>query len=778
MKEIKKQEFNAFLSSKLNEPQQQAVQLHQGAILVIAGAGSGKTRVITSRIAHLMINEDAPPESIVALTFTNKAAGEMKERLHTFFGTNYKMPFVGTFHSFCLLQMRSNRHLLDKPDFTILDGDDQVSLVKSIIKRNALEKYATPSQLIYQISKLKNSYFLAETPDESLTHPRLKEVYLQYETEKQRSSCYDFDDLILCTLDLFNKNKDFKTKFQSVVKHVLVDEYQDTSKTQHLLLRHIALNHDNERALASLCVVGDEDQSIYSWRGATVTNMLKIKHEFAPCTVVKIEQNYRSVKPILDAANNLIEHNKLRNPKSLWSERKASHRIMLVSCRSGDQEAEVITHFVKQLPPEKLREVAILYRTHYQSRLIEEAFIHASIPYKIIGGIRFYERKEIKDLLAYLRLIANPFDRISLLRVINYPLRGLGDKFEEILMQTWQQQPFLDFQDLLKHLINEGVVTGAKLIAVKSFLSIFAGLHKSMSPASILDTLLIKTDFLSYLRKTLDDKEAETKIENVKEFAESVKIFEETFKGNDNLSPDDPFYTDGTKPSLDNFLFEVALLQEKIEDDETHDQVQMMSLHAAKGLEFDFVIITGLEEEILPSGKALTTNEELEEERRLFYVGVTRAKEYLMLTHASYRNRFGTIMHQVPSRFIKEIGSTLIKTIDTEKLHHMQIKDQLGSWVGIAPKQRDGLLTFQQFMPKHIAERKSLPEQKPISPIKKSTTLQTPTTGWHKNQHVTHKKFGTGIVTGVEKAEGEEYYITALFKMGKKILLSSFLEKD
>lgn len=788
------QTFNEFISTQLNPAQQKAVLQKNGGVLVIAGAGSGKTRIITSRIAQLILQENVAPRSIVALTFTNKAAGEMKERLNQFFEGNYALPFVGTFHSYCLLLLRTNPGLLPFEQFTIMDADDQLALINKIVKQHNLGKYTTASQLLSQISSLKNKTFMGLEIQE-LTTPLVRDVYAAYEEEKAQSHCFDFDDLILQVLTLFKKNANFRKKFQERVRHVLVDEYQDTSHVQHQLLKFMGLDEQNKFALDSLCAVGDEDQSIYSWRGATVTNMLKFETDFAPVNVVKVEQNYRSVEPILQVANSVIANNRLRNPKNLWSEKQAKNRVLTLQCRSSDQEAEAIAVLLQTLPDSiKRHEVAILYRTHFQSRHIEEALIRHSIPYKIVGGIRFYERKEIKDLLAYLRLIVNPYDKISLLRVINCPHRGLGKKFEEGLMESWQHNRLLDFKQLLPLLIDEE--TTLKQSSLKEFLAIFDGMDKDSKPLEALQRIVEATEYFNYLRASFEAREAETKIENVRELLQSVIVYEENRKESGDAS-------------LENFLHEVSLLQEQIQDQDSSDQVQMMTLHAAKGLEFKIVLLSGMEEGLLPSSKSLNSSEALEEERRLFYVGITRAKEYLILFCANFRHTFGQIVDQVASRFITEMPENLVQHVDIEKMHPSQISYFFAKLLG-GKQTTSSVVTFGRSFDsgptpppgnRFASAKKTSSFSAPVTKKKSFTPIAYPYTnkpqtnrlaevpvttqsestqsmgGWTKNQTVHHDKFGTGIVTSVEKAEGDDFYITALFRIGKKKILSSFLSK-
>jgi DNA helicase-2/ATP-dependent DNA helicase PcrA len=770
--------FDQFLKTELNAPQRKAVLKKSGATLVVAGAGSGKTRVITARIANLILNQKVDPSSIVALTFTNKAALEMKARITKFVGITSKLtsrrtlPFVGTFHAYALLLLRKNSSLLPFADFSIIDEDDQRALLKKILKRSGLEKQISATQLKHQISKAKNQ--LDGAPPHTGAVP-LKELFLAYETEKAQAHSFDFDDLLLTILRIFQNNNDFKKRFQSRIKHILVDEYQDTNGVQHELLKEMSLNDKKKFVLESLCAVGDEDQSIYSWRGAKVTNMLSFREDFAPVKIIKIEQNYRSVQQILKAANSVIEQNKQRHPKKLWSEKKGRDRILHITCQSGYQEADAISSYLKALPQKtKLKDIAILYRTHFQSRTIEESLIKNSIPYIIVGGIRFYERREIKDLLAYLRLVVNPFDRLSLFRIINRPARGLGAKFEELLYKEWNNNNLFDFKQILNYLIEEKKfkVTSAKKNSIKKFLEIFENLasrkeiSKSKKSTEILNEIIEKTDYLLYLRNAHDPHEADAKIENVHELARSVEKYK----------------------SLENFLYEVALLQEKLEKDkEKSDHVQMMTLHAAKGLEFDTVIITGLEEGLLPSTKSLHDSEAIEEERRLFYVGITRAMQRLVLFRSIYRNTYGQVNDQVISRFLTEIPSKYINHIDMTAIHPAKIKTLLAQWLG--SKLTFDVTTFGGSSIHH-------PSIRPLSRTPRYITSATSCFGgtrserakskpvhrkkngcaWGKNQVVLHKIFGPGIVKKVEKKSGSDYYLTILFKKSEKRILSTFVK--
>lgn len=745
--------FNQLLKKELNKQQRDAVTHKSGPVIVVAGAGSGKTRVITCRMANLILNHNYKPEKIIALTFTNKAAGEMKKRLSSFLGLQSKLPFVGTFHSYCLQILRSNPKLLPFSDFSILDEDDQKALVKKILKKYGLEKQFSTNDIIYQISNIKNKW-VPGLEEDFFSDQVVKEIYLRYESEKHAAHSYDFDDLILEVLKLFKNNKSFQNRFQEKIEHILVDEYQDTNMVQHELLKCMSLNNENKFNLKSICIVGDEDQSIYSWRGAVATNMLQFQQDFDPVTKIKIEQNYRTVQPILDAANNLIQNNKYRTNKTLWSDKKTKEkRVLSINCRSGIQESNIVSTFLSTIPKKtKLSENAILYRTHFQSRSIEENLIRNSIPYKIVGGIRFYERKEIKDMLAYLRLVVNPFDRMSLFRIINTPTRGLGNVFEEGLYTEWNNNPFLDFKQILEHLLNNKKVKipKAKKESLQNFLEIYRGLCNDQSISLIIDHILKKTDYLLYIQKNFDPKEAEAKTENIQEFVQSINSFESRRQKN----------------GVDIFLQEIALLQEKMESKENiENEVQCMTLHAAKGLEFENVILTGLEEGLFPSFRSVANPKALEEERRLFYVGLTRAKERAILLNAENRSTFGQINEQIESRFLDEIPKRLVKKINATDMTQIEIKSFFKSWLGGDEKSLFTFKDFKQNLKTTIQQKKAVPNK--IS----NQSL------WQKNQVVLHKVFGPGIIKKVEKKSEHEYYITATFKAGDKKVMSNFLSK-
>lgn len=771
-------QFNQFVETNLNPSQREAVTHKDGSLLIVAGAGSGKTRVITTRITHLIMNEQVMPSSIIALTFTNKAALEMKERIEKFLERKYELPFVGTFHSFCLRLLKQNSDLLESPFISILDEDDQHKILQNIINGAGLQKKVTAKQLSYQISQLKNQSIDPSQHESLSLNPMVREAFAAYEKEKIASRCLDFDDLLLEVVKLFRKNEKFKKDFQQRISHILVDEYQDTNIVQHELLKQMALipsatKKEQKLAVDSLCAVGDEDQSIYSWRGATVTNIMNFSKDFQGTKIIKIEQNYRSVQPILDLANHVIQHNTNRNPKNLWSEKKGSDRIRTIAFLSEYQEADSIAQFLKSASKkQKLNSIAILYRTHFQSRALEEAFLKNSIPYKIIGGIQFYERKEIKDILAYLKLVVNPYDRASFMRVINCPLRGLGTKFEEQFAQTWNQNLFATFKDITNQLIVNQEITGIKKDAVLSFIKLFDTISPHDKASSAVQKIISEVAYFTYLKDTFDPEEAISKIDNVKELIQAINHLESQ-----------------KITTIADFLDEVALMQAQIQEGgDEKDPVLLMTLHAAKGLEFDTVILTGLEEGLLPSSRSLGIEESIEEERRLFYVGITRAQERLMLSYARYRYQYGTMVDQRPSRFVREIPSGTMAGYDASYWNNTQISHFFNAWlVQGMPTSPQDFTTFAK--PKSNISAFSFKSKTVSAPIKtqsSETKLSSSKNilsdgafakaGFKKNQPVTHQKFGVGIVQDVELRANGITYLEVKFKIGTKKLDANFVK--
>ncbi len=779
----KKEAFDQFLTHQLNEPQRKAVEQHHGSLLVIAGAGSGKTRVITARISNLIINHHVNPRAIIALTFTNKAAKEMQERVRKFLPHEQNVPTVATFHSYCLQLLKTHQRLLPFENFTIMDASDQQKLITSILKKNDLEKRVNAKQILYTISSYKNKNATG-TPTDTIDSAhvyKFHEIYNAYEQEKRLSKCLDFDDLLVYTLKLFQENKEFKTRFQSQIRHILVDEYQDTNIIQNELLLHMALQSPGKLAIDSVCAVGDEDQSIYSWRGATIENILKFHKDFGPTTVIKIEQNYRSNQHILDIANHVISHNQSRNHKNLWSEKKEFQKTIIFQCPSEFYEADIICNLVATVQNyETLQSIAILYRTHYQSRVLEEAMIKAGIPYKIIGGIQFYERKEIKDLIAYLRFLHNPYDRISFSRIINCPSRGLGQKFEEEFAHLWNVDPFNDGLGIIQTMLSHKL-TVTKHQALTQFYHLFTNFTENVTPFDALQAIIEKTHYIDYLEDNFEKAEAQTKKENIEELLRAVIHF----------------HNEGIV-TVSQLLDEITLMQDRLkEQDQTQDYVQMMTLHSAKGLEFDTVILPGLEDGIIPSTQSINESN-VEEERRLFYVGITRACKRLLLTYCTSRNTYGQTNMQMRSRFLDEIPNNLVVEQSGNFWNKTQMKTFFQAWISgnTLPEKTEGSVqTFGKTAHSEHATQKKMPTSSTQSYSKKETAqkaleymlaqknkpksipmgMAQTTSPFQKMGSVEHTTFGTGIVHEVE-IKGTITIVTVRFHThGLKKIDSKFL---
>ena len=737
----------------LNPDQLKAVEHVSGSLLVTACAGSGKTRVITHRIAHLIREHAVPPRAIVALTFTNKAANEMKERVAQLIDDADEMPFIGTFHSYCVRLLKSNQDLLETPFVSILDEEDRRQLVNDLLKQHGAGKQLNARAVIHQISQAKNG-----PPDvarivssDAFSHPLVYEIYCGYEKEKQASRCLDFDDLLRETYRLFHTQPIFKQLFQERVRHLLVDEYQDTNELQHALLRHMT-QHEGKTVADSVCAVGDEDQSIYSWRGATIANIIGFRRDFPKTTAIKIEQNYRSVQPILELANNLITHNTNRTPKKMWSERTGKNRILSLACTTEYQEAAGLAQLVKKaLTNKRASQIAFLYRTHAQSRALEEALVREALPYRIIGGVQFYERREVKDILSYLKLIANPFDRTALTRIINTPPRGLGPKFIEQLKDEWADETERACTNILGTLKNHETVTNAKRASLENFLGILDDARSASKPSQMAEQIILRTQYLRYLKDTEDPQHERERTENIKELLSAIRHFEENSE----------------KPMLEGFLEEVTLMQERSKGYQDGDAVQLMTLHAAKGLEFDLVAITGLEEGTFPAYRAFECDDALEEERRLLYVGITRAREHLLLTNAHTRSHYGSRNHQQPSRFLQELGGqTPLMQADASRWYEHEFATTFSKWLrGEKPVQTSSV-------------RKRAPQTPRTSQAHSArTTHTTPTSssiggGIAPRRVVRHQTYGLGVVENITGKDEQAFALVKFGNVRKKIAVS------
>ena len=631
---------------KLNNEQKKAATFKDGPCLVIAGAGSGKTKVLTTRIANLIEN-GVKPYNILAITFTNKAAGEMRERVNNII--NAHDAFIGTFHSFGLKIIRENSALFNLTSaFTLIDTEDQTSIIKKIMKDiNITDKMISPAFIKSKISFIKNNMLSDSEISNFLISENEKiavKIYYEYEKILKRNNTLDFDDLLKKPVELFNSNKEVLEKYQDKFKYILIDEYQDTNEVQYKLVKLLSKKYLN------LFVVGDPSQSIYAFRGANYQNILNFEKDFKGCTVIKLPQNYRSTQTILDAANEVISHNKQRKDLDLFSDLGQGVKIKYIRTFNDSMENKRVVDEIQKLCEEgyNRKDMAIFYRTNAQSRSIEDALVKANIPYKVFGSFYFYKRKEIKDLLAYLKLIANPSDDVSLERVINEPKRKIGDKTIENLREKARSLNISMFE----------AIDSGKELEFKNLILNLIEISKDTSITGLID----KTLELSKMKETYEnDKslESDIRLENLMEFRSVSETYEKE-TGNVNLS---------------DFLMEVSLVSDAAEYSLDSDAVTLMTVHSAKGLEFKVVFIIGLEENIMPISKALYDDEELEEERRLMYVAITRAKEKLYLLNAGRRMLYGNMQMNPPSRFISEISDNLLDKEETKnEMHSLKTK--------------------------------------------------------------------------------------------------------
>ena len=650
------------LTLGLNEKQKEAVEHLNGELLVLAGAGSGKTRVLTSRIVNLVKNGIRPQE-ILAVTFTNKAAREMKERLASYLGeeTAQKM-WVGTFHSICGRILRMDIDKYSAPEgnkwdknFVIYDDIDSGTVLKNVIKKlNLDEKIYQPKLIKVIISNAKNKMqdaFTFSTYSRDYRSQKYSEIYTAYETDLKNNNAIDFDDMLLLTVNLLNTNKEVREKYFSRFRHILVDEFQDTNKAQYDLIRLLYTNNDAENMPddRSLCVVGDVDQSIYSWRGADYRIILNFQRDFRDTKLVKLEQNYRSVSNILDVANAIIVNNEQRISKNLYSTKGAGDKIEVYEAEDEAAEADYAARKISLLKNRmhNLSDFAILYRTNAQSRPIEEALISHSIPYKIYGGLKFYDRKEIKDIIAYLKVLYNPKDSQSIIRIINIPKRGIGTTTLQ-KMRTFADTKECSLFEIMDEIDTFEEINSGTKAKIQDFVKLIKKLQDNQHSMEFKEWVAYVIEHTGYLRELKEEntEEAEIRIENLQELLNVVSEFE-------------PLETDN---ELGEFLAQVALVSDLDKNvDETADMVTLMTLHSAKGLEFPVVFLMGLEEGIFPHARCFDSKSEMEEERRLMYVGVTRAQDKLYLTYSKRRQMYGEYKYYNPSRFLNEIPTELLE---------------------------------------------------------------------------------------------------------------------
>ncbi|WP_080873683.1 DNA helicase PcrA [Oceanobacillus timonensis] len=730
----------------LNPEQQKAVRHTEGPLLIMAGAGSGKTRVLTHRIAYLMGEKEVSPRNILAITFTNKAAREMKERVAKLVGPQGEYMWVSTFHSMCVRILRRDIDRIGySSNFSILDSADQLSVVKQVLKNlNIDPKQFDPRAMLGQISGAKNELITEDAFAKNAGNfyeRQVAQVYESYQKMLRKNQSLDFDDLIMQTIHLFDRVPEVLEYYQRRFQYIHVDEYQDTNHAQYFLVKQLANRYQN------LCVVGDSDQSIYRWRGADITNILSFEKDYPSAETVMLEQNYRSTNSILQAANKVIGNNPGRKPKNLWTDKDDGEKITYYKGATEQEEALYVADTIQQLIGNDRYEpsdIAILYRTNAQSRAIEDTFVKSGINYQMVGGTRFYDRKEIKDMIAYLRLIANPDDDISFQRVVNQPKRGIG-KTSMDRLQAYAATHDISLFDVVKEVDFTGVSKKAAN-ALAGFLDLIQSLTKQLeflTATDMVEAVLERTGYEEMLRNERSI-EAQSRLENLEEFKTVTQEFE---KANEDKS-------------LIAFLTDLALIADldrvDEEDPDQSKKITLMTLHAAKGLEFPVVFLIGLEENVFPHSRSMMDEEEMEEERRLAYVGITRAEEELYLTHAQMRTLYGRTNMNPLSRFINEIPPELMEGMEpVEKTPfggNSRKENSFGSW-----------------------QKQEAPPKKRAEKIQGPKPSGAESEDWSVGDKAIHKKWGTGTVVRVQ-GEGDKLELDVAFPapIGIKRLLAQF----
>lgn len=723
--------MNSLLTG-LNKEQQQAVQHTEGPLLILAGAGSGKTKVLTVRIAHLLA-QGVNPYEILAITFTNKAAKEMKSRVESLVGDVANRIWLSTFHSFCakFLRFELDNFLGYNSNFTIYDTSDSQAVIKAALKAlNLDDKYYPVGAMIGAISDAKNKLLFASDfrkQARDFYQQKVADVYEYYERELRKNNALDFDDLLLVAVKLLQSNEAVLDKYSKRFCYVMIDEYQDTNHAQYLLAKLLASHWKN------IAVVGDADQSIYAWRGADIQNILDFEKDYPNCTSIKLEQNYRSTKIILDAANAVIENNEGRPKKNLWTDKTEGAKIQHFTAQSEHEEAAFIgdtiakKHDIHGVP---YGDMAILYRTNAQSRVLEEALIKRALPYTMVGGTKFYDRKEIKDVLAYLRVLYNPFDDLSLLRIINVPKRSIGATTVAKLQDYARANGTSLFMTLTQlHLVD--TIKGKTKEKLEEFGILIFTLVAEMEDKTVLDILesiLDRTGYLAQLEESTDPQD-QARAENIGELLSVAKDFQDT---NPN----------GT---VEDFLEQVALVNDVDSFEQEESKVTLMTLHAAKGLEFPIVFLGGLEEGLFPHSRTLMNPEEIEEERRLAYVGITRAEKELYISNATTRTVFGRTSSYLPSRFIDEIPEELVDGLRAKRKVPDDIK-------------------------RHVPQHMSVTSRPVTKPIVRNEVIAD----WKVGDTAIHSKWGNGKVINVA-GEGAGMKLTIEFPtQGVRVVMAKF----
>ncbi|MBQ5600127.1 MAG: DNA helicase PcrA [Lachnospiraceae bacterium] len=746
----------------LNPMQQEAVLHTEGPLLILAGAGSGKTRALTHRVVYLIEEKGVAPWNILAITFTNKAAGEMRERVNSLVEYGADSVWVSTFHSLCVrILRRFIENLGYDSSFSIYDTDDQKTLMKQIFKNlDVNTKQYKERGVLGIISAAKNELI---GPEEFAMNARISgtfrdqkiaELYREYQTQLKKNNALDFDDLLVKTVELFDNNPEILDYYQEKFRYIMVDEYQDTNTAQFRLVSQLAKKYGN------ICVVGDDDQSIYSFRGANIRNILNFEETFPGARVVKLEQNYRSTRTILNAANGVIRNNSGRKDKTLWTENPEGSRVRVKIFDTAYDEAEgIVKDMIKQ--GGSWKDYAVLYRTNAQSRIIEEKCIAYNVPYRLVGGVNFYQRKEIKDILAYLKTIANGRDDLAVQRIINVPKRGIGATTVGKINLFAMEHDMNFYDTLLRIAAVPGIgKTAAKIDKFTDEIGRFRRmLRDGESIQDVIEEILSSTGYKEELQEE-GEVEAETRLQNIDELVSKAVSY----------------WEDADEPSLDGFLEEVALVADIDSMDESEDRVILMTLHAAKGLEFPRVYLTGMEEGLFPSMMAMQENpESLEEERRLCYVGITRAEQELMLTAARQRMIKGETRYEKPSRFLQELPEEFVERLEQENSIYTRRRVQSEYEDSDLPwnNRSEGISLFGQkssaYASKTVKPAPEKPSYGSVYKIQKSSTLD-----YGPGDRVNHMRFGNGTVKSIVDG-GKDYEVTVEFDtMGVRKMFASF----
>lgn len=722
----------------LNDRQKEALLQTEGPVLILAGAGSGKTKVVTNKIAYLIDEKRVFPSKILAITFTNKAANEMKERVRGLIDVDVDAMWIGTFHSICVRILRRNIEKINyTSNFSIYDRDDQITVVKEAIKELNINKdMYKPRGVLEVISKCKNDSI---SPDEFINQnymdfyqKNIGEIYALYEKKLKENNALDFDDLILKTVDLLEKDTETREYYQYKFEYVFVDEYQDTNASQYKLIRLFCRKDPN------LTVVGDNDQSIYKWRGADITNILNFEKDFKDAKVILLEQNYRSTSNILKVANEVIKHNSERKDKKLWTDKDGGYEVEYDEYSYSNEEEKGVVQKILHMNYKgyNFSDMAILYRTNAQSRGFEEMLVREKIPYKIVGGLRFYDRKEVKDVIAYLRAIQNPDDDVAITRIINVPKRGIGlstvDKIREYASE--HNKSFYDVINNLEYNEDLQLRSRKNIKEFTNLMNLLINKKDELKVSELIEKVLYESGYIDELEseKTVESR---TRIENIKEFGSTAVDFE---RNNDDAN-------------LEDFLAGISLLSDVDKTEESDNGVKLMTIHAAKGLEFKVVFLVGMEEKLFPTSRASDSDEDIEEERRLCYVGVTRAEERLFISSATTRTMYGKTNPTQRSRFIDEMGNTINVNVVNSKSsgnsNLIEVKD------------------FTSYDPKK-ASNNFMPKEKPKT---NDSSLDV-----NVGDKVKHKKWGEGMVVS-KTPKGNDFEIVVSFDgKGLKKLMMSF----